>query len=142
MANPHCECPVAGWCQRHQIEKIGRQYDLCRGTANTADCGYKYWAAWETGQLGATAVNSPILDRDWDCTPADVVASSPSLQKVDGQSCVHRGEAIRTEGCKSCRGNVQVKVFACSEFGECTIAKKIGSAAMCYGCSSFSKVDG
>ena len=57
---------------------------------------------------------------------------------VDWTACVHRGEQTRTVGCATCGGAVAIKVFACSEFGECTIAKKIGNLAVCQGCASYS----
>lgn len=60
--NPNCICPVAGYCQRHQMFKTQRQFDLCRGATNTTDCGRKYWLAWEQGKAGATKPENPILD--------------------------------------------------------------------------------
>jgi len=119
------------------MSKVGRLYSLCRGTANTKDCGYKYWQAWELGQLGATAVAEPKLVGDWDCDPTASVASGP---QVDWMSCEHRGQPLRTEVCTSCcGGGVKVKVFACEVLKECTIGKKIDGVPMCYGCGSFSE---
>lgn len=51
------------------------------------------------------------------------------------QQCPHRGEEVRTETCPSCRGAVQVKVFACAKNGECTIAKSIPGVHVCDGCA-------
>ncbi len=75
--NTHCQCTEPGYCQRHKMRKIGRMFQLCKGTANTPDCGFKYWRAWEMGQLGATAPNDPILE-PWGCSSATAppVASS------------------------------------------------------------------
>lgn len=65
-ANPHCECPVAGFCQRHQNTKTERQHRICQGVAvEHPDCGYKFWKAWETGRLGATAPAEPKL-AEWE----------------------------------------------------------------------------
>ncbi len=64
--NTHCQCTEPGYCQRHKMQKIGRMYELCKGVADTPDCGFKYWQAWETGQLGATAPDEPILE-PWEC---------------------------------------------------------------------------
>ena len=45
-----------------------------------------------------------------------------TLKKAtDTTSCTLRGEQLRLEDCKSCEGNVRVKVFACPLFSECTI---------------------
>lgn len=62
MPNPLCECPVAGFCQRHQIEKTPHLHKLCQGVAPTSCGGWKYWVAWEKGMLGATAPPMPVVD--------------------------------------------------------------------------------
>lgn len=60
--NEHCKCESAGWCSRHQMNKTVREVELCKGVANTPDCGKKYWLAFEQGKLGATAPPDPILN--------------------------------------------------------------------------------
>lgn len=60
--NHHCQCKEPGYCQRHKMQKTGRLYEFCQGVADTADRGFKYWRAWETGQLGATAPDKPMLE--------------------------------------------------------------------------------
>lgn len=75
MPNPHCTCPVAGFCQRHQIEKGQREHALCQGVADTADCGRKYWLAWERGKLGATAPEEPVLKPEGFCEGERVAVS-------------------------------------------------------------------
>lgn len=45
--------------------------------------------------------------------------------------CPHRQEESRLVSCPSCRGNVQIKVFACSLNGECTIGKAISGIHLC-----------
>lgn len=59
MANPHCACPLAGFCERHKMEKSEHLFSMCKGIAPTIDCGRKYWVAWERGLLGATAPAEP-----------------------------------------------------------------------------------
>ncbi len=39
--------------------------------------------------------------------------------------------------CPTCSGNVQVKVFGCSVFGQCTVGKRVGDTACCKGCPSY-----
>jgi len=58
--NIHCECPIAGYCNRHKMDKKPRQHQLCSGVADSSDCGLKYWRAWEEGKLGATAPDTPV----------------------------------------------------------------------------------
>lgn len=47
--------------------------------------------------------------------------------------CLHRGAEIRREVCETCKGKVQVKVFACDRHGECTISKEIQGVYVCDG---------
>lgn len=56
------------------------------------------------------------------------LVSNSLLQRV---GCVHRGVVVRSEQCKSCRGNVQLSVYACSIYGECTLRKKVDSVSGC-----------
>jgi hypothetical protein len=72
--NKLCECPVAGFCNRHKMTKSVRQHQLCRGIADTVDCGRKYWMAWERGQSGATAPESPVVDPPNFCNGSLTVA--------------------------------------------------------------------
>lgn len=52
-------------------------------------------------------------------------------------NCRHLGLELRRENCPTCAGHVQVKVFQCAVYGECTLAKKIGSIACCQTCERF-----
>jgi hypothetical protein len=60
--NPFCECPVSGYCKRHQIVKGSERHKRCQGTGATPDGGLAYWNAWESGRLGATAPAQPQLN--------------------------------------------------------------------------------
>lgn len=68
MTNPHCECPIAGFCQRHQRHKGPEQHKRCRGEADRHDCGLTFWNAWEQGKAGATAPASPQLNPEGFCS--------------------------------------------------------------------------
>lgn len=46
-----------------------------------------------------------------------------------------------TVTCPTCTGNVQLKVFTCTEHGTCTIGKKAPGVACCDGCNSYRKPD-
>ena len=46
--NPHCECELAGYCNRHQTNKNEDQLAVCKGTATFKDdCGFRFLKAWE-----------------------------------------------------------------------------------------------
>ena len=70
--NAHCECPIAGYCNRHKIKKATREHQLCSGVADSSDCGLKYWRAWEAGQLGATAPDNPVDTPSGFCNSGNV----------------------------------------------------------------------
>lgn len=80
--NELCECPVAGYCQRHKMQKDETMHALCSGQRGQA--GWKYFAAWEAGKLGATA-------------PANANTNPPVFE--------HGATAI-VQGCSGCGGPV------------------------------------
>jgi hypothetical protein len=49
--NEWCECEGPGWCKRHGVEKLGREFKLCRGIDCTVKQCAKYWNAWERGKF-------------------------------------------------------------------------------------------
>jgi hypothetical protein len=70
-------------------------------------------------------------------------AKSAPAPKIPEKPCALRGKVpIRTEECGGCRKKTQLKVFACSEFGACTIAKRVpGVAGCCKGCTRYQSED-
>lgn len=54
MSTP-CDCPLAGYCERHQRQKIGRIYELCR-------TDIRYFDLWER-QANETPDNAKIARR-------------------------------------------------------------------------------
>lgn len=40
-------------------------------------------------------------------------------------SCTHQGPELGTIGCRTCQGNVRIKVFACARHGCCTIQQPL-----------------
>lgn len=95
--NPHCECPVPGFCNRHKILKSPREHSFCHGTADTEDCGSKYFFAWERGELGATAPDEPVLKQDWDCDqPGNVpIARSQQPSQATKNSISKIGDRLK-----------------------------------------------
>ncbi len=83
MPNPNCQCAIAGFCDRHKIQKSSHLHQMCRGIAPTVDCGRKYWIAWEQGMLGATKPEDPIVDPDRFCHGeyvSPITTTSPPVQ--------------------------------------------------------------
>ena len=62
MANPLCECPIAGFCNRHKMYKTASDHQKCKGEASSADGGWKHWIAWERGLFGATGPANPVTN--------------------------------------------------------------------------------
>lgn len=85
--NKHCECAVAGWCKRHQIEKHARHFAYCQGTSKSADCGLDHWLAWEQGRLGATEPANPVRDPEWPCEGGKIVRRDPLEPVTYGDEC-------------------------------------------------------
>jgi hypothetical protein len=69
-----------------------------------------------------------------------VAAPVGPKRSVAQQPCVRLGsDTGQTETCKPCRGGagIELKVFSCSEFGRCTIAKSVPGVACCNGCHGY-----
>lgn len=58
-------------------------------------------------------------------------------QPVSRKPCAKLGEVTRLIGCMSCKGRVNIKVYQCSEFGECTTGRSMDKLACCNGCESY-----
>ena len=81
MTNPLCECPVAGYCKRHQMDKNETFHALCHGDRGQA--GWKYFVAWESGKMGAVS-------------PHDANLNPPPFEGVPGEPIL---------GCSGCGGS-------------------------------------
>lgn len=69
---------------------------------------------------------------------ADRVVETDDVTKDKQLPCVKIGaETGEKVSCESCAGKIQLKVFSCSEFGGCTIAKQADGRACCANCSSY-----
>lgn len=50
--------------------------------------------------------------------------------------CISLGkETGKTVPCQTCAGKVELKTFACSEFGTCTPTRPVEGVACCVGCT-------
>ncbi len=76
---------------------------------------------------------SVIVDRER--TRRQPVAMPPSPPKA---ACVNLGKPTgETQTCESCKGKVELKVYACSVHGTCTIGKKVDGVACCKDCGDY-----
>jgi len=100
--NPNCNCPMAGYCERHQIRKGPAQHARCQGTAGGKDCGLSYWQAWESGQLGATAPSDPVFQPVGFCgaAPANVSTIGTALKTI-----IQRETGIEIP-CEQCQATI------------------------------------
>lgn len=67
-----------------------------------------------------------------------VAKRPPRLKLTDRTTpCIYRGAETGRQKCTSCRGTVQLKVFACAKHGNCTIEKHVRDTACCATCTDY-----
>jgi hypothetical protein len=105
--NPHCECPVAGYCKRHQKIKGPIQHAYCRGEGSSKDCGLAYWNAWEQGKAGAKAPTEPHLNPPNFCAEkiGDVYAQRSDVG--DMLAAIIKRDTQKEIPCADCRADVE-----------------------------------
>lgn len=59
---------------------------------------------------------------------------STTERKPNRLVCIHRGDQIGFEQCRTCAGNVTAKVFAWAIHDKCTLFAKPLSVRSCHGC--------
>lgn len=105
MTTTKCECPAAGFCKRHKIDKSQREFELCQTDS-------EFFSMWETGK-------SPQHDRQ---KMVEQQAAEREGTLVPGDfPCIHRGDKTGEISCKPCRGSRLLDVFLCGKHGRCTI---------------------
>lgn len=87
-----CECPAAGWCERHKVAKGERMHELCDHPDHPA-----YWEAWEGGY-----------------GPGQIRTGEPRKIHKPDPICIHRGEVAGNAKCGCCGSQV---VYACELYG-------------------------
>ncbi len=65
----------------------------------------------------------------------------PGQRRLRRPDCRYRGDVVRTEMCPTCSGQIQLKVFQCKLYTECTIPAKLPAVHDCASCSDFSPVE-
>lgn len=106
-----CECTDPGWCQRHQCEKSSFLYEMCRRSQGCFEL-------WESGRGPAQNQPEPTV------LPRTAV-------------CQHRGIETRRVNCPTCRGHVELKVFACNLHVECLPVSRHAEIRGCDLCENY-----
>lgn len=90
-------------------------------------------------QLAGLGRDLRIIDNTGQCVGTVRLDAPPAPRKNPAAAtCVHRGAETREVECKSCGGNVRIKLFACAIGGECHLSKKaVAGATACVGCLDF-----
>jgi len=104
-----CQCTDPGWCARHKCHKDRVQFEHCRRLMG-------WFQRWERGEgTGSDLQNRPVLH----------------------VACRHRGSELRRERCSSCKGHVELKIFACEIHNECTLAANVVNVRVCQTCGDY-----
>lgn len=109
-----CEHEDSGLCEQLGRHLTGRTFDIWHGRGVSAEKARKYRERW--------IAESPLGNRD---------GLRKMVALAEKRPCVHRGEAADTVTCQTCKGNWQIKTFACSVHGRCTLAKRVEGVAGC-----------
>lgn len=111
-----CQCKEPGFCPVFKRDMVGRLWEICSGN-------------WVGKPLSAAKCEA--YRKEWELRAGKEKKPKPSLM-----SCIHRGDELRTELCKTCTGRREIKVFACDIHGECSILKDVG-VKICKTCHDF-----
>lgn len=117
-----CTVDEKGYCERHKMVHADKLLALC--LSDTI--------------LGKTIRKS--LDALAQRRAVPSVQAKPMTPPAKLPKCAHVGGPTgQLVVCKTCAGKIQLKVFACSVYGTCTIQKKSTEEpiACCNGCPSF-----
>jgi hypothetical protein len=98
-----CDCPLAGYCERHRVDKTLHLHRLCQ-------TNQRYYAAWEEGR--GIGQRMPKAEREFRTKRREPVPVK--------FPCLYRGEVVQKLGC-GCAGDSLV--YSCSLYGECMIRK-------------------
>jgi len=74
------------------------------------------------------------------CRAHPAVGRPQQAPPADNAACLHRGEVLRVEQCRTCQGQIDLPVYQCAVYGECTRenhARKnpaLAATHVCRGC--------
>lgn len=123
-----CRCPeFNAECMRPGHLVTRQEWEVCSGNCPAL--------------LAKNPKASEQVRGEWDRrTAAIAVGQDPFPGRVQEHRppCVHLGEPTGEKvRCPTCNGNVQIKLMACSVFGQCSTAKKLEGIACCIGCDKY-----
>lgn len=78
-----------------------------------------------------------VIDRPGYEAVRDRLRGPLALPTVPRPVCRHLGEERRREGCKTCKGHVEVKVMACALHREATVGKPLPGIPCCADCADW-----
>jgi hypothetical protein len=72
-------------------------------------------------------------------SPKSGVRTSNEQRRTNDQQlpCIHRGAELRKQSCPTCRGTVQIKIYACAIHGECELSGRLMGVRCCAQCDDF-----
>lgn len=98
-----CECKLAGWCERHKVNKTDRMVHLCQQ-------GGAYWEAWESGRLQAIESEpvKPARRKDGPGTQLKLLlAKKGYTANAGGCGCNSKANTMDAWGPAKCRDNIE-----------------------------------
>lgn len=102
-----CQCPNAGWCERHKRKKTGRIYELCQTRSD-------YRRLWDNEEIRASLNKSqPIVVNSamsTDNGPGSILAKFYGrfgIKKTSGCSCSSLEKQMNAWGPQGCRDNIE-----------------------------------
>lgn len=143
--NEHCQCPAAGFCQRHQMQKGPELFARCKGISS-APCEQQIarWNALEKGGAGAgVAQENPILNPPGFCSekPVEIITYKSSVgdqlaaiieretgKKIPCDECAKDIEKLNSMTVEECRHSkpVYVKSIYLRSYAHATPLQKAG----------------
>ncbi len=118
-----CECTEPGWCARHQCHKNRAYFEYCRRLES-------WFQLWERGE-GPTDI--PPLGRGGQRGSLGL----PSGSTIERPLCRHMGPELRRQHCPTCRGHVELKIFACAVHQECGLSPNASGVHLCATCTDY-----
>jgi hypothetical protein len=102
------------------------------------------WTRYQCAREGCGKLSAytPDPPKKWKGQPrCRLSADDPQQQPVAG-NCQHLGEVSRLQECPTCTGKVQVKIFTCAVYDECSLAKPLPGIQTCANCPRYKPLAG
>ena len=120
-----CECPAPGWCERHQVDKHLRWWQLCQDCTQITGCDSPgaYFDLWDDPHRAGPGqtMNPELVAHLTELAVAEERPISPSAASISGLQpppCAHLGGYLRTIDRPGC-GCPPTDVSACAIHVEC-----------------------